>query len=159
MNFLAALEAEIGEWPLVSVHPHRFGGQEFRCGQAEIGHIHSNGVVDIPFPRSVHDALLEEGLAEQHHWAPDSGWITFRIKKSAQDIPHALWLMRLSYLRYALKGSSEPQKLLDQQAEELHLNARFKALMQKFMPSGRAAAKSQNHLLTNAGRAENHAPD
>ena len=35
-----------------------FGGREFRFGSGEIGHIHPSGVVDIPFPRSVRNALL-----------------------------------------------------------------------------------------------------
>ena len=70
------------------------GGREFRFGSAEVGHVHAGGVVDIPFPRSIHDALLAESLAEKHHWAPGSGWVTFRVK-SDQDLKHALWLMRL----------------------------------------------------------------
>ena len=32
------------------------------------------------FPRSIRDALLAEGLAEEHHWVPNSGWITFRVR-------------------------------------------------------------------------------
>src|SRR6266404_9873429 len=64
MNFLKMLEDEISAWPNMSVHPHRFGGKEFLFGNAEVGHIHTGGIVDIPFPRSVRDALLAEGLAE-----------------------------------------------------------------------------------------------
>jgi hypothetical protein len=78
--------------------PHRFGGMEFRFGDAEVGHVHTNGIVDIPFPRSVRDALLADGLAEEHRWVPNSGWITFQMR-SEKDLTHALWLMRLSYLR------------------------------------------------------------
>jgi hypothetical protein len=64
MSYLSRLEDEISAWPNVSVHPHRFGGKEFRFGKAEIGHVHREGTVDIPFPRAVRDALLEEGQAE-----------------------------------------------------------------------------------------------
>jgi hypothetical protein len=85
MKHLKKLEEEISAWPSVSIHPHRFGGREFPFGSAEIGHVHTAGTVDIPFPRSVHDALLAEGLAEEHRWVPDSGWITFRIR-SEQDV-------------------------------------------------------------------------
>jgi luciferase-like monooxygenase len=99
MKHLKKLEEEVSAWPHISIHPHRFGGMAFRFGDAEVGHVHTNGAVDIPFPRSVRDALL--GLAEEHHWVPNSGWITFRIR-SEQDFDNALWLMRLSYLRYAL---------------------------------------------------------
>ena len=61
MNYLKKLEDVVSAWPNVSVHPHRFGGREFLFGSAEVGHIHIGGIVDIPFPRSVRDALLAEG--------------------------------------------------------------------------------------------------
>lgn len=49
MNCLKNLEDEISAWPQVSIHPHRFGGREFRFGNAEVGYMHTGGVVDIPF--------------------------------------------------------------------------------------------------------------
>jgi len=100
MNFLKKLEEEVCAWPQVSVHPHRFGGKEFRYGSAEVGHVHTGGIVDIPFPRSVRDALLANGLAEEHRFVPNSGWITFHVRNE-DDLKHAVWLLRLSYLRYA----------------------------------------------------------
>ena len=78
------LESEVASWFGVSVHPHRFGGREVRFGKAEIGHVHMGGVVDTPFPKPMHDALLTEGLAEQHHWVPNSGWTTFRVRREEQ---------------------------------------------------------------------------
>jgi Family of unknown function (DUF5519) len=65
MKYFEGLEQQVSSWPNVSSHPHRFGGREFRFGSAEIGHIHIGGAVDIPFPRSVRDALLAEGLADE----------------------------------------------------------------------------------------------
>src|SRR2546422_8800988 len=105
---------------------------EFLFRKAEVGHIHTGGVVDIPFARPIHDALLAEGLAEEHRWVPNSGWITFRIR-SEQDFDHVLWLMRLSYLRYALKSATEPRKLFEQESEGLRLNPRFKSLIEPFV--------------------------
>jgi hypothetical protein len=133
MKYLKRFEDVISTWPQISVHPHRFGGREFCYGSAEVGHVHTGGVVDIPFPRQVRDALLKEGLAEEHRWVPNSGWITFLIR-SEQDFHHALWLMRLSYLRYALKTSTDPRKLFEQQSEELRLNPHFKSLIEQFVP-------------------------
>jgi len=137
MNYFETLEQEISSWPSVSVHPHRFGGREFRFGSAEVGHIHPGVVVDIPFPRSVRDALLAAGLAEEHYWVPNSGWITFRIR-SEQDFKHVLWLMRLSYLRYSLKTSTDPRKLLEQEGEELQLNPQFRSLLEPFVSKAAA---------------------
>jgi len=133
MKHLEKLEEEISVWPHISVHPHRFGGREFRFGSAEVGHAHTGGVVDIPFPQSIRDALLAEGLAEEHHWVPNSGWVTFHVRnKNEEDLSHALWLMRLSYLRYALKTATDPRGLLEQESEELHLSPQFKSLLEPF---------------------------
>jgi hypothetical protein len=60
---LRTLAAEVSAWSSISIHPHRFGGREFRFGHAEVGHVHTGGIVDISFPRSIHDALLAEGPA------------------------------------------------------------------------------------------------
>jgi hypothetical protein len=133
MDDLKKLENEVSAWPNVSVHPHRFGGKEFLFGSAEVGHMHTAGIVDIPFPRSVRDALLGEHLAEEHHWVPNSGWVTFRVR-SEDDLKHALWLMRLSYLRYALKTASDSRSLLEQESKELHLSPQFKTLFESFVP-------------------------
>jgi hypothetical protein len=133
MNCLSRLEDEVSAWPNVSSHPHRFGGKEFRFGKAEIGHVHRDGTVDIPFPRLVRDALLEEGQAEEHRWVPNSGWATFRIRGEA-DMHHATKLMRISYLRYALKAASDPHQLLIRESEALHLSPRFVSLLEVFAP-------------------------
>jgi hypothetical protein len=129
MNFLKTLEAEVSAWPNISIHPHRFGGREFRFGKAEVGHSHNGGIVDIPFPRSVRDALLAEGLAEEHRWVPNSGWTTFQIRNE-EGLSHALWLMRLSYLRYTLKSAADPRKLFERESEQLHLGSQLKALLE-----------------------------
>ena len=134
MTHLKRLEEEISTWPNISIHPHRFGGREFRFGSAEVGHVHTGGVVDIPFSRSVRDALLTEGLAEEHRWVPNSGWITFHVRRD-EDLKHALWLMRLSYLRYWLKTATDPRKLFEEESEELRLSPQFKSLLERFLPS------------------------
>jgi hypothetical protein len=135
-DHLKKLEDEVSTWPHVSVHPHRFGGHEFLFDKAEVGHMHTGGIVDIPFPRSLRDALLANRLAEEHHWVPNSGWITFHIRNE-EDLKHALWLMRLSHLRYALKTAAYPSRLLEQESEHLHLSPQFKSLLEPFV--GKAA--------------------
>ncbi len=133
MKHLKALEEELSTWPRISVHPHRFGGREFRVGNAEVGHAHTGGIVDIPFSRAIHDALLAEGLVEEHRWVPDSGWITFRIRHD-QDVQHAVWLLRLSYLRYLLKTAPDPRDLLERESEQLRLSPHLRALLEQFLP-------------------------
>src|SRR5882762_11126312 len=133
MEPLKMLGETVGSWPLISVCPHRFGGREFRYVNAEVGHVHNGGIIDIPFPRSIHDALLVEGLSEGHRWVPNSGWVTFRVR-SDSDLQHAVWLMRLSYFRYALKAAPDPSGLFAEACRELHLTAPFKDLLEQFVP-------------------------
>ncbi len=134
MTQMRKLEEQVGTWPHVSVHPHRFGGPEFRFGDAELGHLHMRGIVDIPFPRAVRDALLADGLAEEHRWVPNSGWTTFQVR-SEGDLKHALWLMRLSYLRYALKTASDPRGMLERESEELGMSPNLRSLLQRHLPT------------------------
>jgi hypothetical protein len=133
MKHLKKLEDVVCTWPNITVHTHRFGGREFSFGSAEVGHPHIGGVVDVPFPRAVRDALLAEGLAEEHRWVPNSGWITFHVR-GEDELAHALWLMRLSYLRYALKAAADPHGLFERETEELHLSPKFRSLLEPFLP-------------------------
>jgi hypothetical protein len=125
---------------LCSSSPLRRNG--IPVSEMRVGHVHTNGIVDIAFPRSVRDALLADGLAEEHRWVPNSGWITFQMR-SEKDLSHALWLMRLSYLRYALKSSTTPQKVFEQESEELRLSPRFKSLLEPFVPKTATHASSE----------------
>ncbi len=133
MNQLKKLEDQVSTWPHVSVHPHRYGGREFRFESAEVGHVHVGRIVDIPFTRSIRDVLLADGLAEEHHHVPNSGWITFHVRND-EDLNHALWLMRLSYLRYAVKRVTDPHKLLALESEELRLTPQYRSLLEEFLP-------------------------
>ena len=142
MNYVKTLEEVVSGWSRISVHAHRFGGREFLFGAAEVGHVHTNGIVDIPFTRPVHDVLLAEGLAEQHRWVPNSGWITFRMR-GERDVAHALWLMRLSYLRYALKEATDPRSLFERECEELRLGPRFKSLLEPFVRKNTRAVSAE----------------
>lgn len=132
-ELLKSLEEELSLWPGVSVKPHRFGGREFCVGALEVGHTHRDGVIDIPFPRPLHDQLLAEGLADEHHWAPDSGWTTFRLR-CQKDLQRALQLLRLSYLRYVLKAVPDPGKRFEAESEQLGLSPMIKNLLRRFVP-------------------------
>jgi hypothetical protein len=141
MTVIEKFENEVTAWAEVSVHPHRFGGHEFLYRQrAEVGHIHIGGIVDIPFTKPIHNALLRRGMAEDHHFVRNSGWITFRMRR-ADDVTHALRLMRLSYLRYALKTAEHPHERLDQESKRLGLDAEFRSLLEPFIP-GTAGMKA-----------------
>jgi Family of unknown function (DUF5519) len=80
----------------VTASPHRYGGIEFRLGRREIGHIHRDALVDIPFPRAVRDALVAAGEAEPHHILPHSGWVSIFLQSDA-DVERAIRLLRHSF--------------------------------------------------------------
>ncbi len=141
MKRVKKLTQEVSTWAQISVHPHRFGGREFRLGKAEVGHVHTGGAVDIPFPRAIRDLLLAEGLASEHYWVPDSGWITFRIRNE-RDVEHAIWLMRLSYVRYAIKTAADPRNFLEQETHALRLPPEIMSLLEKLV---RQPGRSQAH--------------
>jgi Luciferase len=86
----------VAGWHGTSAHPHRFGGTEFSLGEREIGHLHGDTLLDVPFPRRVHDELIETGRAKPHHVLPDSGWVSFRIN-AEPDVEAAISLLRRSY--------------------------------------------------------------
>jgi hypothetical protein len=83
-------------WPGVTAQPHRFGGTEFRLGKRELGHIHGDHLVDIPFPRKVRDEIIAAGRVEPHHILPNSGWISFYLNEH-DDIERAIALLRQSF--------------------------------------------------------------
>jgi hypothetical protein len=89
---------EVGSWEGVTQAPHRFGGVELRYGRRELGHVHGDALVDLPFQRRLRDMLVETGRAEPHHVLPESGWISFRLR-APEDAGEAIELFRLSYER------------------------------------------------------------
>lgn len=56
----------VGGWEEVTAGPHRFGGVEFCLGKRELGHIHGDSLVDIPFPKQIRDQMIAAGEAEPH---------------------------------------------------------------------------------------------
>jgi len=92
-------------WNGMEAHPHRFGGTEFRIGRREIGHIHGDALVDIPFPKKVRDQIIAAGEAEPHHILPETGWVSFYLRDEG-DIERAIVLLKRSY-DLALKQKSK----------------------------------------------------
>ena len=90
------IEAIVLTWEHVEAHSHQFGGIEYRIGRREIGHIHGDGLVDIPFPKKIRDEVVASGLAQAHHILPESGWVSLYLREDA-DIARALDLLQRSY--------------------------------------------------------------
>lgn len=83
-------------WEGVSTAPHRFGGVEYRLGTRELGHIHGDHLVDIPFPKKIRDEIVDDRHGEPHHILPETGWVSFYLREEG-DVEKAIALLRRSY--------------------------------------------------------------
>lgn len=83
-------------WEGVSQHPHHFGGIEFRLGRQELGHLHGDSLLDIPFPKKVRDELVAAGRTQPHHLLPETGWTSFYLRQP-EHIQQAIDLLQHSY--------------------------------------------------------------
>lgn len=90
------IDQAVLNWAGVEARPHRFGGTEYVIGKREIGHIHGDRLVDIPFPTAVRNEVVNAGLADPHHLLVDSGWIS-KYLRSEQDVTEAIALFKRSY--------------------------------------------------------------
>lgn len=90
------ITSTVTTWEGVEARPHRFGGVEYGIGKREIGHIHGDHMVDIPFPKRIRDEVIAASRAQPHHLLPETGWISFYIHEEA-DIEQAIALLQESY--------------------------------------------------------------
>ena len=90
------IKNSVMEWEGVTFMPHRFGGIEFKFGKREIGHIHGNYLVDIPFTKKIKEEILSAGLANEHHVLPKSGWIS-KYLETSKDVDIAIELLKRSF--------------------------------------------------------------
>ena len=90
------IDAVVAGWPGVTSGSHRFGGIDWRLGKRQIGHIHADELIDIPFPKRLRDELVAAHQAEAHHVRADSGWVSLRLNTD-EDLKWAVVLLRYSY--------------------------------------------------------------
>ncbi len=98
-----AITKAVTSWEGVTAKPHRFGGLEYALGTREIGHIHGDHFVDIPFPKKVRDEIVQAGRAAPHHILPETGWVSFYVRQ-AEDIERAIALLEESYMLAKKQG-------------------------------------------------------
>jgi luciferase-like monooxygenase len=91
-----ALESWILQLPQVTKAPHRFGGTEYQVHGLEFMHSHGPSYLDIMLSKEDQGRVLKEKKAEHHRFAPQAGWVTFRIR-SEEDVENAKALIQLAY--------------------------------------------------------------
>jgi luciferase-like monooxygenase len=82
--------------PGVKETPHRFGGTEFQVDGLEFMHSHGPSFLDIRLSREDQAAQLKNGSVLPHRFAPQAGWVSFRIDKT-EDVELAKKIIQLAY--------------------------------------------------------------
>ncbi len=108
---LAQIERELLSWPGVHLEEGRFNSMTYRVGRKEIGHIHRNGVADLPFPRARYEELIASGRAQPHHFGV-RGFVSYAIDKPG-GVNEAIALFRLNYDRANASAAGRNAELLD----------------------------------------------
>ena len=82
--------------PSVTQAAHRFGGTEFQVEGLEFKHHHGPSFLDIRLSKSDQSTVLKNGEALPHRFAPQAGWVSFKLEK-AEDLDPAKKLIQLAY--------------------------------------------------------------
>jgi hypothetical protein len=100
------LEREVLRLPGVRFKNHRFGGMEFvgKDGD-ELGHLHGNGLLDVPAGVEAAAALIASGRVRPHHVFPKSKWISFQLENE-QDVQFAAELIKSKAVRESVNKPS-----------------------------------------------------
>jgi len=101
-DHIDAIEAAVTKWSNIDTSIHKYGGLQFNYNKREIGHIHSNGLLDMLLSRKIKQELMKEGRIQHHHSFKNSGWASFYIK-TEDDKEYAISLLKLCYDRYLEK--------------------------------------------------------
>jgi hypothetical protein len=96
-NILERIQKQLLSWPYVTAESHKFGGIEFRLNKREMGYIHGDRLVELPFPMGTRNELVNPGRASPHHVLPQSGWVSYWIYKGEEDVPVVVELFRMRY--------------------------------------------------------------
>ena len=101
---LALVQREVLGWPGVwkkrdENGPGGIGVTGYRLGRKQFGHVHDDGHADFRFPRDTRDELIRTGRAIAHPAFPASRTTASYGMRSAEDVPGAVELFRMSYDR------------------------------------------------------------
>ncbi len=111
-DVLALVERVVLGWPGVwkkrdEDGPGGVGVTGYRLGRKQIGHVHDDGHADFRFPRETRDDLIRSGRVIAHPAFPDSRTTASYQIRSAEDVPGAVELFRMSYERILAAARSE----------------------------------------------------
>ncbi len=83
--------------PEVFEAPHRFGGTQFQVNGLEFMHFHGDTFLAIRLSKEDQATMLKQGTAVPHRFAPQAGWVSFRIE-NAEDVERAKNVIQMAYV-------------------------------------------------------------
>jgi len=87
--------SDVTEKPNAGIHE-----DAFFVGRTMFMHIHGHGHCDIRLSKEDQDRVLAEGKARRHRWAPEKGYVTFKVR-GENDLDPAMELIRISHDHFA----------------------------------------------------------
>ena len=94
-DVIERIEREVLSWPGVSKERRHADVTVYQVGQDHLGHIHHDGVADLPLPDDLYRDLIASGEAQPHRGG-FAGVVSFHIRSKA-DVADAVQLFRTSY--------------------------------------------------------------
>ena len=96
-ELLAEIERRVLGWPGTTSESGRFHSVAFRYGKREIGHVHRDGVADLPVTPEMREEVLSKGRASSHR-AGSKGYISYPVEDS-EDVSAVLDILGRNYER------------------------------------------------------------
>jgi hypothetical protein len=89
---------DVTERPDAGIHE-----DAFFVGRTMFMHIHGHGHCDIRLDKEDQQRVLAEGKGRPHRWAPEAGYVTFKVNTET-DLEPAMDLIRMSYQHFSGVG-------------------------------------------------------
>ena len=78
LDWMDDLDQEVLTWPGTTATTHKYGGLQFNYQGKELGHIRSNGLLDMLLSRNIKEQLMrQDKRVQDHHSLKNSGWVSF----------------------------------------------------------------------------------
>jgi len=107
LDWIDDVEKEILTWPGTTATTHKYGGLQFNYGNKELGHIHSNGLLDMLLNRKLKQQLMQQNSRVQdHHMLKNTGWLSFYMETYG-DKEFVLELFEMAYQVYVDKTNNK----------------------------------------------------
>jgi hypothetical protein len=110
-DWIDDIEKEVLTWPGTTITTHKYGGLQFNYQGKELGHIHSNGLLDMLLSRKIKTSIMQQNSRiKDHHSFKNSGWISLYMQ-FYNDKNLVLELLKQKYaMRHGLLKNNMPHE-------------------------------------------------